>query len=380
MNTIKKKSVIFIISGLGTGGAEMMLFKLISNIDKDKLDIKAIISLSKNNNELSYFKNIDIKIINYNFRNIIFIPYNFLRLIFYLRKSNVNIVHTWMYHADLIGGIASKFAGVKIVIWGIRNSYLSTLYNKKLTKYIVLLCSKLSYFIPNIILSNSENSAKDHIKIGYKKSIFRIIPNGFDLKKFNDNSTKINLRQLLDLDENAILISHIARYHPQKNHFGFVEAAHNIKILYPNIHFIMIGSNVDMNNTDLVRKINLLNLESNFHLLGLIENISDIISNFNYFVSTSYGEAFPNVIGEAMASNVICISTNVGDCAEIISKYGFITEDTSSLSISNSIFDALSMTNDEMNTMKKNAKERIQTKYNIINISNEYLKLYNSTF
>ena len=99
----------------------------------------------------------------------------------------------------------------------------------------------------------------------------------------------------------------------------------------------MIGSNIDMNNNILVNKIKSLNLESNFHLLGLIENVSDIISNFNYFVSTSFGEAFPNVIGEAMASNVICISTNVGDCSEIIDKYGFITQDTTSLSISNSI-------------------------------------------
>ncbi len=380
MNTHNTKSIIYIISGLGTGGAEMMLYKLITNLDKTNLKIITIISLSKNKDDLFFFNDSKFNIITFNFRNILFSPITFLKLIFYIRKKKPDIVHSWMYHADLIGGLAAKIAGVRFIIWGIRNSHLSTIYNKKLTRFVVLLCSKLSHYIPNIITSNSQTSALAHINIGYNKNKFKIISNGFDTTKYNNKNTKIDIRDILNLDDDTILVSHIARYHPQKNHIGFIEAAYKINILYPNIHYIMIGSNIDMNNNILVNKIKSLNLENNFHLLGLIENISDIISNFNYFVSTSFGEAFPNVIGEAMASNVICISTNVGDCSEIIDKYGFITQDTTSLSISNSILEAINMTNDEINNMKRNAKARIETKFNINYISNEYLRLYNLNF
>ena len=373
----KEKSIIYIISVIGTGGAEMMLYKLIKNLDKTNLKIITIISLSKNKNELSYFNDLQFNITTFNFRNILFIPITFLKLIFYIRKKKPDIVHTWMYHADLIGGLAAKIAGVRFIIWGIRNSYLSTLYNKKFTKYVVLSCSKLSYYIPDIITSNSQSSALDHINIGYNKNKFIIIPNGFDMTKFNNKNTKLNIRDKLNLDYNTILIAHIARFHPQKNHIGFIEAAYNIHIQHPNIHYVMIGSNVDYNNPILVNKIKELNLSKHIHLLGLIENINEIISNFNFFISTSFGEAFPNVIGEAMSSNVICISTDVGDCAEIIHNYGFISKDTSSKSISDSTIEALKMNKEEQLNMKLNAKKRVETNYNINLISNLYLELYN---
>ena len=119
-----------------------------------------------------FFNDSKFNIITFNFRNILFSPITFLKLIFYIRKKKPDIVHSWMYHADLIGGLAAKIAGVRFIIWGIRNSYLSTIYNKKLTRFVVLLCSKLSHYIPNIITSNSQTSALAHINIGYNKNTY----------------------------------------------------------------------------------------------------------------------------------------------------------------------------------------------------------------
>lgn len=376
MNPSNKKSIIFIISGLGTGGAEMMLYKVTKNLINKNINIKCIISLSKNVDELVNYKKLNIRIITLNFKNLIFIPFYFLKLVFLLLKYKPDIIHTWMYHADFIGGLAAKITRVKLIIWGIRVTH-SNEYHNNFTKIIIWLCAKFSYFIPNIITSNSNQAVVDHIKCGYCSSIFKVIPNGFDLTKFNH---KINIRNSLSLDNDVVLIAHIARYHPVKNHIGFIEAAKLINFNYPNIHFIMIGQGIDYSNKIVVDKIKEYNLYHRFHLLGLLKNINEIISNFNFLVSTSYLEGFPNIIGEAMANNVICISTNVGDCSEIIDKYGFITQDTTSLSISNSILEAINMTNEEINNMKMNAKARIETKYNINYISNEYLRLYNFNF
>lgn len=373
MKKYKNKSIIYIISGIGTGGAEMMLHKITSNLINKNINIKCIISLSTHKDELGNFKNLNIRLINLNFKNIIFIPFNFLRLIFFLIKYKPDIVHTWMYHADFIGGLAAKITSVKLIIWGIRNSY-SQIHNKKLTKFVIWLCAKCSYYIPNVITSNSNQAIKDHILLGYCVHKFKFIPNGFDVTNFN---FKINLRNFLFLDNDTVLIAHIGRFHPQKNHIGFIEAAKIINITYPNIHFVMIGKDINIDNKIIYNKIKDYNLHKRFHLLGLIENLNEVISNFNFLVSTSYGEGFPNIIGEAMASNVICISTNVGDCKEIINQYGFITNDITNIDIANSISDALSKSTFEINNIKSKAKNRIETLYNINTISNKYLEIYN---
>lgn len=376
---MQNKSIIYIISGIGTGGAEQMLGKILTEFNATKLlNTKAIIVLTRNDFELSIFNSLGIDIFYFNFRNILLLPFNLVKLILLIKKLNPDIVQTWMYHADLFGGICSRIAGVKNVIWGIRNSFISSNYMSKTTQFVVKVCVRLSYFIPKYILCNSIQSMKDHENAGYDCNKFKFIPNGFDINNFNGTSS-FNLRNHLNLDDNSILIGNVGRYHLQKNQIGFLKCAKLLHEIRPDIHFVMAGTNVDYNNELITEYIQEFDLSNNVHLLGIRKDLELILPNFNFLLSSSLGEAFPNIIGESMLSKVICICTDVGDCREIIGPYGLITKDSSPESMKDAIMCALNFESEYLKSMGTNARNRIIANYNIEKICNDYLSFYLSS-
>jgi hypothetical protein len=80
-----------------------------------------------------------------------------------LRDYRPDVVHTWLYHADLLGGLAARFAGVRHVIWHMHNSDLSPLRVRRQTRAVVRVCAWLSYLVPSVIVSCSESGARPHI-------------------------------------------------------------------------------------------------------------------------------------------------------------------------------------------------------------------------
>ena len=112
-----------------------------------------------------------------------------------------------------------------------------------------------------IVINNSKVSAEQHKKFGYSKNNIVIIPNGFDTKIFKpDLEARMQLREEFGLSEENILIGLVARYHPQKDHPGFLKAAAIIKKNNPRCRFLLAGRNVDDSNKDIKIMINTLDL------------------------------------------------------------------------------------------------------------------------
>ena len=198
------KKILHFTSGLDSGGAEKILIELVK---KDNSNNHYIISLK----DFGIYKetikknNLKVKSFNLTMANFIFkLP----MIIIYTYKIKPHFVITWMYHADLIGGLISKLLFIKNIFWNIRNSSLDNMKTKKITLIFLKLCIKLSYFIPDKILSCSEKAIELHIKKGYKK-IFHLIPNGVEIDKFKN----VNLIR----KNNDFIIGYAGRWHPQKN-------------------------------------------------------------------------------------------------------------------------------------------------------------------
>ena len=96
-----------------------------------------------------------------------------------------SLVHTWMYHADLLGSLASILAGCLPVIWCIRASTLDKAHISSLTRFTVKTCAFLSHLIPTRIISCSHTAARVHVASGYRADKIVVIPNGFDLDRFH---------------------------------------------------------------------------------------------------------------------------------------------------------------------------------------------------
>jgi glycosyltransferase involved in cell wall biosynthesis len=353
-----------------------MLFKLLRRLDSNVF-IPTVISLTSYGVYGSKIKSLGVSVsaLNMSFFNF---PVCFIRLAYLIYKSKPCIVHTWMYHADLLGGICAHLLRVPKICWCIRNSGLSTKGNKLSTRIVVYFCSILSHVIPNIIISCSNKAVSNHISFGYSPVKFLTISNGFDVNKFFPNKYyRPKLCRLLNISNSSKLIGLIARYDPQKNHHGFLEAASIVSRQSPSANFILVGNNIDYNNKELLSHIEKYDLKNVVHLLGQISDVSYIISSLDILVSSSsWGEGFPNVVGEAMSSGVPCVVTDVGDSSFIVGKTGLVVPINDPNALSQNILYLLNKSAKDYLKLSRNARGRVMHYFNITDVTKKYENVY----
>lgn len=369
--------ILFITSGLAVGGAETMLFKILSHIDRGRFEPQVII-LASADFIAQRIRALGIPVFCLKFDRFFF-PlsplFGLLLLIIFIRP---NVVQTWMYHADLIGGIAARLLGISRVVWGIRNSSLvrdSTCFS---TRLIVRLCAAVSFFIPNAILSCSSRAIECHQEIGYCAEKLRFIPNGFDVKLFfPDGEARNWLCDELRLSKESFFVGLIARFDPQKNHAGFIAAAASIREAVPHARFIFAGAGIDYENTALKSLIERFELSDFTYLLGCRTDIHRVIGALDVLVSSSsYGEAFPNVLGEAMACEVPCVVTDVGDSAEIVGETGRVVAVGDMRQLAREVIEILGLPLEERKRLGRLARLRVMEHYDIKAVTRVYEDFY----
>ena len=321
----KKIKIIHIINDLSPGGAELMLLNLVAHADKSRFNI-SVFSLQDKGDVTMDIEKLGIPVFSFNmFKKYDFI-FKFFKLTLILIRIKPDIVHTWMYHSNLIGGIAAKLVTSSKIMWSIHSTTLDPGPEKKGTELAISLSSFLSKVVPDKIILCSEASHHFHETIGFEKNKMIVIPNGIDLVKFKYSSNaKLNLISKLKLGHETKFIGMVARYHAMKRHDIFLHAAQIVISKYPSIHFVLCGSGVDNSNQKLVELINLFELSSNIHLLGYISDMSDLYSSLDVLsITSSYGESFPLTICEAMACKLPIVTTDVGAASYIINNKDMI--------------------------------------------------------
>jgi glycosyltransferase involved in cell wall biosynthesis len=185
------------------------------------------------------------------------------------------------------------------------------------------------------------------------------------------------LRAELELSPTTIIIGKIARYHAMKDHANFLQAAAYLLQFYPGVHFLLAGEKVERTNVTLMRLIKELNLDARMHLLGNRNDIHRIIPGLDIVTSaSSYGEGFPNVIGEAMASGVPCVATDVGDSALIIGKLGQVVPPRQPESLAEAWRSLIDMGQTRRTAMGLMARRHIKEHYSLPVIVGRYEQLY----
>jgi glycosyltransferase involved in cell wall biosynthesis len=371
--------IIFIITGLSTGGAEKMLLKLLERLDRERFE-PYVISLTSRGELGACVESLNIPLFSLGFKPGLPSLIKFLKLTYLIWRICPNMVQTWMYHADLLGGIAARLAGVRTVVWCIRNSDLDNHKTKLATQITVNVSAKLSKYIPSAILSCSERAGQVHVKIGYAAEKIHIIPNGFDLDKFKPNDqARSYLRKELALNENTLLVGMFGRFDPQKNHKGFFDAAALIHHKMPDVHFVLAGYAIDKKNKIITGYADQHGLLSNTHLLGLRDDMNKLMAAIDLLVlSSSYGEAFPNVLGEAMASGVPCVATDIGDSAWILAETGWVVEHSDAGALANLSLKALQLNCKDRRKLGDLARKRIAEYFEINQIVKSYEDFYES--
>jgi glycosyltransferase involved in cell wall biosynthesis len=369
---LDKITIVFIITGLNTGGAETTLLKLIARLDRKRFNPR-IISLTKRGDLSPKFIALDISVTEINLKN----PFNFFVLIALLRKIKPNIVHTWMYHADLLGALAARFAGVKKIAWCIRNSNLDKDKTKLSTRLVVKICAFLSKRLPSAIVSCSQAARAIHEDLGYDRAKMREIPNGFDLDAFKiDPDARAKIRAELGVNDKTPLIGLIARFDPQKNHLGFIEAAGMIRGAVPEARFVLVGKGIDSKNAAILEAIEANKIAAQTYLLGKRDDIPAICAALDVYASSSYGEAFPNVLGEALACGVPCAATDAGDSAYIVGDAGKIVKIGDMQGLSKAVLELLALSESDRREISQKARDRVIKNFEIGDMVKRYELFY----
>lgn len=313
--------VAFVITGLATGGAEVMLERLLCAFSPGIVPL--VISLSTLGEVGPRLQARGIDVVALGMRPGVPSPLAIWRLSRLLRAFRADAVHTWMYHADLVGGVAARLAGIRAVMWGIRQSNIDPALNKRSTLWVMKLCAWASSWLPARIACVANRARAVHVAAGYSAARCVVIPNGFDLGRFRaDVHARDSVRIELGLDLDAPLVGMIGRFDPQKNHRGFVEALALLRARVPGVRAVLAGSGVDGSNEVLLRWMDEAGVRDVCHLLGRRDDMPRLMAALDVLLLPSLGEAFPNVVGEAMACGVPCAVTNVGDAAEMVGELG----------------------------------------------------------
>ena len=372
-----RRKVLHIISGLDTGGAEMMLYKILAHsIDNDiehqVLSIRKLGPIAKKIQDLGC----EVQTLNIG-AGLWHVFFSLPLLISKTIRFQPDVIQGWMYHGNLFAMISAFFFPKKVMLcWNVRQTLYDIKKEKFFTRLTIRIC-KIFSNIPTHILYNSILSAQQHEKYGFSAHQRMIIFNGFETGKFKPNEqSKLSVRKELNI-KTTYIVGHIGRFHPKKDHNTLFLAARKILEEIDDVTFVFVGRDILPSNRVLAGYMNNSNLVEKVKLLGERKDIARILTAMDVLVSTSgWGEGFSNVIGEAMASGVLCVATDVGDAKNIIGETGVTVPPYSTDQISMEVVKILLYPDEQRLTRGKDTRRRIIEFYSIDKITKKYLKLY----
>lgn len=303
-------------------------------------------------------------------------PTALLRLRLLVRDLRPNVLQGWMYHGNLAASAAGRLApGRPAVSWNVRHSLYGLESEKPLTRQVIRANRFLSRGV-GAILYNSRLSREQHEAFGFSGDYALVIPNGFDLERFRpDAEQRRRQRQALGIPASARVVGHIARFHPMKDHALFLRAAVQVAHQNTDARFLLVGRDVVTANPAFAGIVP-GDLADRFMFLGERHDVPELMQAMDVFCQSSWSEAFPNVLGEAMASGIPCIATDVGDSADIVADTGVIVPPRDEEALARGILKMLAKSPGERQSLGLRARERVERNYALPRIVEQYAMLY----
>jgi len=367
--------ILHIIIGLNVGGAEIMLKRLVQASLGSKGLANEVVSLTQLGVIGIQLESMGVRVTVLNIKSIFSAPYAFFKLVKIIKNSKPSIVQTWMYHADLLGGLASFFAGNRNIVWNIRGSSIPQ-QSLSLTGVLTKLCAILSYRLPKKIICCAEAARSSHVIKGYTQSKMVVINNGYDMGDYHAREVRETGRLNLGISEDTIVIGIVGRFDVLKDYNNFISAANELLEEFSDIKFLMVGKGLDNENHELTKMVKNDNTLDSFLLMGERNNVNKYLAVMDIYCMSSSKEGFPNVVCEAMAMQIPCVVTNAGDAKNIVGDTGIVVPIKDSSALALGLKTMISYNVEKKLKLGKLARERISRNYSIEKALNQYEELY----
>lgn len=294
------------------------------------------------------------------------------------RAWNPDLIQGWMYHGNLAASLAGWLAPKRPpVLWGVRHSLYSLADEKRLTQHILRVSGPLSHKTSAVVY-NAHASVGQHERIGFSPAKSVVIPNGFDCGLYRPRpGAGERLRAELGLEPSTLLAGMIARFHPQKDHPSLLRAIASLADDWPALRLILVGGSMTEANARLMDLLAENGLVGRVSLMGGRKDMHEVVAGLDLCVlSSSFGEGFPNVVGEAMASGVPCVTTDVGDCAAVVGGTGVVVPRRDPQALAAGIAKLAALDPQARRRLGEAARERITRDFALDVVAQRYADLY----
>ena len=367
--------IVHVISCLSTGGAQRALLNLLSGGLKERVDC-SVITLRDEGRFGPRIKDLGVPVHALGMRAGWASPKAVWRLRRIMWELSPDVIQGWMYHGNLVASLGARLgSGHPAVVWNIRHSLYGIEAEKVLTRQVIRANRVLSGGV-DCVVYNSHLSRRQHERWGFAAHNATVIPNGFDLGRLApDRGAKASIRRDLGVPPEGLVIGHVARFHPIKDHASFLRAAVRLAHADRSVRFLMVGRDVCPENRALTEMIP-EEMRDRFLLTGERNDVIRLMQGMDIFCQSSWSEAFPNVLGEAMSCGVPCVATDVGESHEIVGRAGVVVPPQDSEALADALQVMLGKGRAELDRLGDAARVRIAQRYALPKVVEAYTKLY----
>lgn len=368
--------VLFISSGLGTGGAEVTLHRLLGATQGDITP--TVVSLTDLGPIGERIQGLGVPVMALGLNRpgrAWRAPGAFRDLVL---KFGPDLIQGWMYHGNLAGCWArGRWAPSAPLAWGIRQSLAGRRQEKALTRGVIRVGARLSSKTDALVY-NAWRSAAEHEALGYDGRRRVVIPNGIDTDGFRpDPGARHAVRLDLGIDQAALVLTQVARYHPMKGHYLLLEALAMLHRRGIYAHTLLIGRGLDRDNRALMDRCTMLGLADRVHLLGERQDVARLWQAADIGVSPSlWGEGFPTAMGEAMACAVPCVVTDVGDSARLLNSSELVVPPGDPRALADALAALALAGHEERLILGKRLRDRVEGCFGVPAMAQGFVSLY----
>lgn len=239
------------------------------------------------------------------------------------RMHEPDVVLGWMYHGCLVGSWCSARLG-RPAVWSIHGSLDDWSLHSGRTRMVIRAARHYSRS-PAAICYASTRARRQHEGSGFHAEGGVVIPTGVEPERFRRlPGARERQRQVIGATEETLVIGHVSRFHPVKDQWTLVAGAGEAARRGVPLHLVVAGAGLDRSNAALMGWLYEAGLAQRSTLLGITDDVARWLAAFDLFVLPSRAESSPIALLEAMAAEVPCIVTDVGDCCEMLGDAGVV--------------------------------------------------------
>ena len=354
--------ILYIITGLGLGGAETITVNIANSIKSRGHDI-VIMSLT-GNQEVSVSHDIPV----YNMfmkKNPLGLLKTFLQAKKIVHAFKPDIIHAHMFHAVI-------FARMLKIISTEHNKIISTEHTNSLGAKVRMLLYRVTDFLSDLNTNVSKEATDYFIKekaFSEKKS--RPIYNGIDLSRFQKNNKGDVIRAEYGLKSDDFVYINVARLMPAKDHYNLLKAFSLVPISSKKLLLVGKGE-LESSLRNFVQELGIQDL---VFFCGAHSNIEDYYNAADCFVLSSEWEGFGLVLAEAMSCELPVISTNCGGTSEVVQNSHFLVPPKTPSALASKMQEIALLSQQERIVLGQENRYKIK-KFDIEYIIDTWLEIY----